>query len=315
MMTSAKISVAIGLCAGAIIALQAHQAFVQKQNVKQLQEQLAQAAPRAQSYQALQMELEKLQARNAAYAKTIEDMQRDVAKARAHASDALAAKASATKAAVAAKGNSMADMFKDPEMLKALRPTQIATEKMMYAPLVKQLNLSAEQADKFYDLLVDHGVKSIQAMQSGNSADTEANTQSLEADLQSLLGNDGYAQYLDYTKNDMASQTALTLLKNDFADNPLSDAQQQQLLQAMNTARRSVTAANPLDPSQPNASSMDQVLKQQEQMNQSVLQQAAAFLSPAQLQTLATSQSNMIAMQKSMAPMMQKMIGGTSAGP
>jgi hypothetical protein len=60
---------------------------------------------------------------------------------------------------------------------------------------------------------------------------------------------------------------------------------------------------------------MDQVLQQQEQMNQNVLQQAAAFLSPEQLQTLGTSQSNQIAMQKSIAPMMKKMFGGAPAGP
>ena len=60
---------------------------------------------------------------------------------------------------------------------------------------------------------------------------------------------------------------------------------------------------------------MQQQMQQQEQINQNVLQQAAAFLSPEQLQTLSTSQSNMIAMQKSMAPMMQKMLSGPSTSP
>jgi hypothetical protein len=52
-------------------------------------------------------------------------MQRDVAKARAHASDALAAKSAATAeaaraAAAGTKVSSFTDMFKDPEMLKAM---------------------------------------------------------------------------------------------------------------------------------------------------------------------------------------------------
>jgi RNA polymerase sigma factor (sigma-70 family) len=317
MMTSTKIGLAIGACAAAtIIVLEAHQVSVQKQNVKQLQEQVAQATKQAQANLARQAEFAKLQEQNASYAKTMEAMQRDVAKARAHASDALAAKSAATAAAAkaaASKGNPLAEMFKDPEMLKALRPTQLMTMKMMYGALVKQLNLSQEQADQFYNILVDNGVKSMQAMQSGTISpeDMQASTQSMQADLQSLLGDAGYSQYQDYTKNDMRDQSLFAVIKNDFADNPLSDTQQQQLLQAMKTARQSVTANNPLDPSQANP--YDMALQQQEQINQSVFQQAGAFLSPAQLQTLGTSQSNMISMQKAQAPMMKIMLGNAPA--
>jgi len=108
-------------------------------------------------------------------------------------------------------------------------------------------------------------------------------------------------------------------MKNDFADNPLSDTQQQQLLQAMKSARQSVTANSPLDLSQANSSDkeamMGQVLQQQAQINQNVLQQAAAFLSPQQLQTLSTSQSNMISMQKAGMAMAQKMFPTAPAAP
>jgi hypothetical protein len=212
-------------------------------------------------------------------------------------------------------------MFSDLEMIKALRPTQIATMKMMYAPLVKQLNLSPEQADKFYDTIVDSGIKSVQAMQAGNLKpdDMKATKQSLESDLQTLLGDDGFAQYQNYSKNDMPAQTQLAALRNDFANEPLNDTQQQQLLQAMKSARQSVTANNPADLSQANPSditaNITKAADQQEQINQIVLQQASAFLSPSQLQTLSTSQSNMVSMQKSMAPMMQKMMGNAPANP
>jgi hypothetical protein len=157
-------------------------------------------------------------------------------------------------------------------------------------------------------------------MQSGNVSPDAG--KSMETDLQSLLGDAGFAQYTDYVKNDMAGQSALMAIKNDFVDNPLSDTQQQQLLQAMKTARQSVTASNPMDLSQANPSdktammdqAMQQQMQQQEQINQNVLQQAAAFLSPDQLQTLATSQSNMITMTKAMGPMMQKMFSNAPSG-
>ena len=311
-MSTAKISLAIGVGAAAIIGLQWQQISTQKQIVKQLQAQVAQ---QAQTNQAEQAEIEKLQERNAIYAKTVSGMNRDVAKARAHSGAALAAKPSAS--AAGSKGNPFAEMFKDPEMLESMRPMQLMTTKIMYGPLVKQLNLSPDQADKFYNTIVDYGLKSLQAMQSGKASPDDA--KSLDSDLQSLLGEAGFAQYKDYIKNDMADQGQFAAMKNDFADNPLSDTQQQQLLQAMKAARRSVTANNPLNPSQANPSDktaiMGQVLQQQDQINQNVLQQAAAFLSPEQLQTLSTSQSNMIALQKSMGPMMQKMFTNAPSGP
>src|SRR5665213_1962532 len=303
-MTSAKISVAIGLGAAAIIAVQVHQSSIQEQTIKQLQAQVAQTTLAAQSAQqpqsshAQQADLEKLREENASYAKTIEGLQRDVAKARARASAALASKTTAaTTAAAGTKGNPMSEMFKDPAMIEAMRPQQLATTKMMYAPLVKQLNLSPEQADKFYNIIVDNGLKSLEAMRSGTpSADAMKSTsQTMEADIRSLLGDDGFAQYKDYSKNEMADQTLFAAMKNDFAENPLSETQQQQLLQAMKTARQSVNASNPLSNGSDKTAMMDQVLQQQEQMNQSVLQQAGAFLSPEQAQILGTSQSNTIA--------------------
>jgi cell division protein FtsL len=310
-MTSTKISVAIGVGAAAIIGLQWQQISTQKHTVIQLEAQVAQ---QAQANQAQQAEIEKLQERNGIYAKRMSGMEHDVAKARARSSAALAAKPPAT---AGSKGNPLAEMFKDPAMLEAMRPQQLMTAKLMYAPLVKQLNLSPEQADKFHNIIVDSGIKSMKAMQSGNV--TPDDQKSMQADLQSLLGDAGFAQYTDYVKNDMAGQSTLMAIKNDFADNPLSDTQQQQLLQAMKTARQSVTANNPLDLSQANPSDkmamMDQTMQQQEQINQNVLQQAAAFLSPDQLQTLSTSQSNMIAMTKAMAPIMKGMFTNAPSGP
>ena len=81
----------------------------------------------------------------------------------------------------------------------------------MYAPLVKQLNLTPEEADKFYNTIVDYGLKTLQAVQSGKSNEQglAANGQSLETDLRALLGDDRFGQYQNYMKNDMADQTLL----------------------------------------------------------------------------------------------------------
>ncbi len=306
-MTPAKISVAVGACAAAIIALQYQQVSTQKQAVKHLQEQVAR---QEQAGRARQAELARLQEQNAFYAKTMAGMEQDAAKSRANAGAARDARK--LLAAAGKKGNPFAEMFKDPDMLKAMRDQQASMIKMQYGPLIKQLNLSQEQTDKFYQILLDGASKGLEAMQSGkfNPDDAKSFKQSTEAELQTLLGDAGYAQYQDFTES-IPDRTMLTLNQDNFADNPLSDTQQQQLLQAMKAARQSVTANNATDVSQTNPTdkmaATDQTLQRQEQINHNVFQQAAAFLSPDQLQSLATSQSNWIAMQKAMAPMVQKM--------
>jgi len=320
-MTATKFALwaVVGCAVAAIIGFEAREVFVQRQTVRQLEGKVAQAEQQTQSnevgsQQSLEGEIDKLRAQNAAYASTMERMQRDVAKARASADAALQAKKTAIERAESAakNGNAMVDMLKDPEMLKAMRPTQVATMKMMYGPLLKRLDLSPEQADKFYDLLVDNGLKSFQAMQAGtvDQEEINANQKALEADLKSVLGEAGYQQYADYTKNEMQDQSLLHQIKNDFQDNPLSDAQQTQLLQAMEAARQTVTGANPSDtlPADPGAA-MSKAADQQEQINQIVLQNAASFLSPEQLQTLGASQSNIVAMERGMAPTMLRLMG------
>jgi RNA polymerase sigma factor (sigma-70 family) len=295
-MTPTKISVAIGVtAAAAIIALQARQVSVQKHTVEQLQARVAQDT---QTSRAQQAEIAKLQEQNSFYAKTVESSARDVAKARARASAAFDAKPAAAVAAAGIRGYTLAEQFKDPNKLAVMRDLQTSMIRMEYAPLVKQLNLSPEQADKFYQILIDQASNFLEAMQSGKlNADDGKST---EADLQSLLGDAGMAQYKDFNKN-LNDQSMVTQIKNTFGDNPLSDTQQQQLLQAMTSARQSVAANSAVSSSQANPSDMAGLMalqaQQQEQINQNVLQQAAAFLSPDQLQTLATSQSNQLSLR------------------
>jgi hypothetical protein len=104
-------------------------------------------------------------------------------------------------------------------------------------------------------------------------------------------------------------------METSFADNPLTDDQEQRLLQLMiserknsasaagsSTEKRAVSAANI-------AGQTQQALQTQEQINQRVYQQAAGFLSPAQLQSLGNSQSNFLNLARTSISMMQKFMG------
>ncbi len=309
MTTSAKIGITLGACvAAAVIGLQYHHISSQTQIVKDLQTQVAQLAPQVKSSQGMVAEVEQLKAQNAAYAKTIDTMKHDVAKARAHASEAIAAKTTAAAKQPDAKSNGMQDMFKDPAVLAAIKDSQLIMFKKQYGGFVKSMNMTPDQADQFYNALLEQGNKGIEMLQ-GGKLDPAAMATSQD-DLKNLLGEDGMTKFTEYSQN-VAAQTMLDLYKGNFVDNPLTPTQEKQLMETMQTASQSQAAPNPADMAKASdgdiSGLMEQQMQRQQQLNQTILDQAAAYLTPDQLQTLASSQSNMLSMQKAGMAMAQKM--------
>jgi hypothetical protein len=96
-----------------------------------------------------------------------------------------------------------------------------ATMKIMYAPLVVQFHLSRKQADKFYQILADAGIKSAKLMWAGKLIPEDA--QPMEAELQTSLGAVGFAQWQDYIQNDMNDHVMLRQIRRALASHPLSD--------------------------------------------------------------------------------------------
>lgn len=307
-MSSAKISAVIGLAAATVIAVQWHQVSTIRESSRQLEAQLA---AMTQTNRAQAAEIEKLDAQVASASKSISAMARDAAKSRANAGAARDAKrlAEAARKALAAseKGGPFAAMFKDPDMMKAMREQSAAVIRMQYAQFVNQMHLTDEQAESFYKILIDKGQQGLEALQSGDFA--AAAKQSIEPQLRQLLGDDGYNQYKDYSMT-LADRTMLNTYKNSFVDEPLTSTQEQQLLQIMTDARKATSANTPNNAtlnSVGQAAMMDQAMSQQSQINQNVLQQASSFLSPVQLQSLGTAQSNFLNMEKVGMTMAQKM--------
>lgn len=311
LMAWSKLNIAISVAAIAVAAVEWNQISTAKQKTAQLQEQLQR---QTQLTQTQQTEITKLDEQKAALQKQIERSARDTAKARN-----LNGKVNAlTAAAAAAKKNRFSDMLKDPAMMKFMRDQLAAALKKQYDPLLKQLNLTPEQSDSFYQILLDSRMANMgrgEAMFSGSKEDAAKaladSKQELETSLQNLLGSDGYAQYEQY-QTVYAARTQMDQMKSDFADSPLTDDQQQQLLQAIETAQKTAVTPNAGLSVTDTASAMEENLQQQAAVNQQVLQQASNFLSSAQLQILATSQSNRINLEKGGFELAQKMFGSGS---
>jgi len=202
-------------------------------------------------------------------------------------------------------------MLKDPKMRDMIRSQQRFAMPMLYSDLVKQLGLSAEDANKLYDLLSDEQMaqmnKGLSAMGQNLDDSTQTEDQAKSA-LKDFLGADGYQQYETYQKT-----AADRMVLNQFSQglsgqNALSDSQRNALLQIMSDTRAQVPSSV-LDSS--NNASMDQkvaamndpkqvdgFLQQQQKLNEQVIAKAGPILNPEQLTALKNYQAQMLKMMQ-----------------
>ena len=327
LMAWTKLHIAVAAAAAGVIALQWSEIRTQKAESASLQQQLQQASLQSEKQLAAIKELE---TRDETMARSLRSVVRESTQSVARRAAAPAPVAAANPSAASPQGKGlgsiMENMMKDPDLLKAMGEQQAQLMKTQYAPLVKQLNLTPDQRDTFYKLITDNLTNAMvqgMAMMSGTNkaeatsaiADAQKN---LQEQMRLLLGDNGSAQFQEF-QTTLPDRQMLEQIKASFNDNPLTDDQQQRLLQLMiNERKNSVIAMDPSTgkPAMPLAGNssdqMDQALQAQDQINQRVYQQAAGFLSPDQLQSLGNSQTNMLGLIKTMMPMMQKMMGTDS---
>ena len=140
----------------------------------------------------------------------------------------------------------------DPAARKALRDQQKIGMTALYSDLAKRLNLTPDQAGQFNDLLADQVMNSIdlitQALHDKDTPDQvgrlfSAQEAALRDQLQALVGPDGLAQYLDYTKNLGSTLTAAQFAAGLTGDPSTVAEKKKQMLQAMQEATQSALAA------------------------------------------------------------------------
>jgi len=97
-------------------------------------------------------------------------------------------------------------MLQDPDTRKFMREQQRMMMDQMYAPLVKKMGLTPEEATQFKDLMADNTMKGAEAASSmfGGGSSTNrteaisaltANQKTMDEQMKTLLGDDRYAQY------------------------------------------------------------------------------------------------------------------------
>jgi hypothetical protein len=194
----------------------------------------------------------------------------------------------------------------------------------LYAPLVKKLNLTPEQSEKFYQVILENKMKGQAQMAEllrhgdlSRMVKTVADfRKEADASLLALLGTSDFAQYQEYQAG-IGDRGMLEQTQKDFAEHPLTEEQQQHLLAAMEAGRKAVPSnAGGSDAGFSVADTSDAInkkLSRQESIDKLVLEEAASFLSPAQLMILGSTQAKMLAMRKTGHAKAQAMFGDKTA--
>jgi hypothetical protein len=200
-------------------------------------------------------------------------------------------------------------MMSDPAMKEYIHQAQLKLVKERYGPLIKELNLSPDDARKFTDAISGEWLKGSQIASEATQGDVDPAQILKERDdlkaetedqLKSLLGDAGFARYNEYDK-EIPAQATVKLLNDQLGDSSLSDDQSARLVQ--------VVKAEPFDSTHGIAGDLDkaffgsqadidQHMQQVAESDQRILDQAAGFLTPQQLAALATVQSNSVSAQR-----------------
>ena len=145
------------------------------------------------------------------------------------------------KAALGAT-TAISKMTATPEARQLLHDQQKAGMAVIYKQFAQQLKLTPDQSEKFNDLLADHVMQNVDDVTAALRDKTPPDQFSqflagentaLNQSIQDLVGADGLAQYQDYTKNLLASLTAMQFQDSLSGSDDEKTAKASQLRQAI----------------------------------------------------------------------------------
>lgn len=233
-------------------------------------------------------------------------------------------------------GKMFAQMMEDPATRKFIRDQQRLVLDQLYAPLVKQLGLTSEEADKFKDLLAETSMRGAEKATSLMGGTTNTNRQETltalaaeqkdaEEAMRSLLGDERFQQYKEYQKT-AAERMQLNLFKQQASgEAAINEQQTEQLLALISEEKKGLAAAGQVFPTgeapgeQLNTvlseDKTEQLLQSQEALNQRVRDRAQDLLTPPQMEAFARFQTNQMQMMRVGMTMARKMFANPEPTP
>jgi hypothetical protein len=285
-----KITVGAGLVV--LLAYQWYGNNSQARQIASAQENLAQTTHEIELREA---DISERRRQNFALADEIRGQQSELQRLRVERQSAAAAAHSAgdkrSSSSVLAAG------LEDPAARAALRQTLMNIATNRYAEMVRELNLSPEAAEKFYSILADAGMSNLdttKAVNAGKISATEAKPVDFSGALRELLGDEGFAAFWKHTV-DFPGRTIVNQLQPQLGDNQLTENQRQQLLSVIRSEPHTITAALAGDfdiRSLTSEEELEKRFQRQAEVVRQILDQAANFLTPDQLNALGMMYTN-----------------------
>lgn len=228
----------------------------------------------------------------------------------------------------------LAKMMKNPGMKEMIRAQQKGQIEMMYGPLLKCLQLSDADLEKFKNLLLDRQMALVDSsMEMMNSAATPEEKKAAadrikemnaayDAQAKELLGDDNYTSYKSYEET-QAERMQVTMFKGALTGtDQLSVEQEDSLIRAMHDERSNFKSTvlgfgdkQTPDPSQFTPERITQILEDSAKLQEQYVDKAATILTPSQLEQFKANQKQQQAMQEMGMKMAAKMFGQGQSAP
>jgi hypothetical protein len=193
-------------------------------------------------------------------------------------------------------------MMSDPAMKEYIHQVQAKMIKERYEPLMKELKLTPENAEKFTQVIGDIWAKGTEAASGGGETGAQSVQQAVEnanKELQSLLGDAGLTRYNEFNL-EIPARTTIKLLDGRLGENPLTDDQTAQLIKVVMGEPFGLTHGISGDWDSAYFGSQAD-FQQVQESQQRILQQAGSFLDSNQLSALVAVQSDSLNARKTQA--------------
>ncbi len=299
--TKAKIVIGAGLIV--LLAYQHHQNSVQAGQIAAAREKLE---AQAQSLSAAESRAQELEQQTAGILATRQSQQQDLERLRGRRK---AGQGGAAQTGGRAPGTVLSATLSDPDGRETLRQTLLSAGRTRLGPLIGELKLGGTKSDKLLGIGADWGLKNLEtvsAFTEGKLSVDAAVQASLETErestnqIRSLLGAEGFARYEELEQS-FPARTLVQQFDKQLGPFPLSATQDEALARVIEAEPPEVAAGLAGDFTVRQLVSpdgLDRRFEEQAASNQRILQAAAAFLSPEQVEDLRLMQAFNVSSQK-----------------
>lgn len=292
LMAWTKMKFAVGATVVVLLAYQQHQNLVQAEQLE-----AARAALRAgqEAAAARESQLRELQAQTAAITHTRREQEQELARLRARRPARRPSPES--QAATPAPSTLLAAALEDPFARQALEDDFLSGAQKRWGSLVKELQLTPEQAQKLFQISVDWSMtnaETVAAVTEGKLSPEAAVRAAAQTErdatdqLRQLLGEEGLSR-LEASNRSFPGRLLDEQLDHQLGYFHLSDEQRQQLRALVDSEPYETTAGLVGDFTVSQLvlpAEMEQRLAQEQEVNQQILERAVAFLQPDQVEAL-----------------------------